>query len=97
VALESAKILREKGKKVCVVSVPCYDLFCEQDKAYQQSIVNPLTKVVAIEAARGFEWYRFAQIVIGMESFGASGKDKALFDHFGFTPQKISTKILASF
>lgn len=97
VALESAKLLREQGKKVCVVSVPCYDLFCEQDKAYQQSIVNPSTKVVAIEAARGFEWYRFAQLVIAMESFGASGKDKALFDHFGFTPQKISTKILASF
>lgn len=93
-ALEVAGHLRTAGLGVNVASIPCYDLFVEQDKGYQALIIDPVTRVVAIEAARGFEWYRFADEVIGMETFGASGKDKALFEYFGLTAQSIAERLL---
>jgi transketolase len=76
-----------------VLSVPCYDLLCEQSQADIEALINPETKKVAIEAARGLEWYRFADTVIAMDSFGASGNANDLFDHFGFTKEKVLVKI----
>ena len=92
-ALKTKELLNRQGKKVAVVSVPCYDLFIEQDKAYIDSIINPSSKKVAIEAARGLEWYRFADEVIGMDSFGASAPAGQLFEKFGFTAEAIAQKI----
>jgi transketolase len=92
-ALEVKELLNKAGKKAAVVSVPCFDLFAEQESAYIDSIIKPESKKVAIEAARGLEWYRFADEVIGMESFGASAPAKELFVKFGFTAEQIANKI----
>ncbi|MDD4854307.1 MAG: transketolase [Sulfuricurvum sp.] len=92
-ALESAKELRERGLIANIVSVPCFDLLLEQSQSYIDSIIKPETKKVAIEAARGLEWYRFADIVIAMESFGASAPADQLFKHFGFSAEAIASKI----
>lgn len=95
-AVESAKLLAEEGIKCDVVSVPCYDLFVEQDKAYIDSIIKPGNKTFAIEAARGLEWYRFADEVISMNSFGASGNANDLFKHFGFTKENVASVVKAA-
>ncbi|MGE4511047.1 MAG: transketolase, partial [Sulfurimonadaceae bacterium] len=50
-ALKTKEALGAKGIKANVVSVPCFDLFIEQDKSYIDSIIAPNTKKVAIEAA----------------------------------------------
>jgi len=92
-ALQTKEKLNEKGVKVNVVSVPCYDLFIEQEKAYIDEMIIPGTKKVAIEAARGLEWYRLADEVIGMERFGASAPAKALFKKFGFTADAVVEKM----
>ncbi len=92
-ALNTKEILNQQGKKVNVVSVPCYDLFIEQEQSYIDSIVMPNTKKVAIEAARGLEWYRLADEVIGMDTFGASAPAGELFKKFGFTPEAVVAKI----
>jgi len=92
-ALKTKELLNIQGKKVDVVSVPCYDLFIEQDKAYIDTIIKSDTKKVAIEAARGLEWYRFADEVIGMDTFGASAPAGQLFEKFGFTADQIAKKI----
>ncbi len=92
-ALDTKAELAKKGVVANVVSVPCYDLFIEQDKAYIDSIIAPNTKKVAIEAARGLEWYRLADEVIGMDSFGASAPAGQLFEKFGFSPEAITQKI----
>lgn len=92
-ALETKALLNAEGKKVNVVSVPCFDLFIEQGKEYADSIILPNTKKVAIEAARGMEWYRLADDVIGMDSFGASAPAEKLFVKFGFTAEEIAKKI----
>ncbi|MGE4510768.1 MAG: transketolase, partial [Sulfurimonadaceae bacterium] len=82
-----------KGIKANVVSVPCFDLFIEQDKSYIDSIIAPNTKKVAIEAARGLEWYRLADEVVGMETFGASAPADKLFTKFGFSVENLVAKL----
>jgi transketolase len=92
-ALKVKEALNANGVKADVVSVPCYDLFIEQDKEYIDSIINPNTKKIAIEAARGLEWYRLADEVIGMDRFGASAPADKLFEKFGFSVESIISKI----
>ena len=92
-ALKVKDELNSKDVPVNVVSVPCYDLFIEQDQAYIDSIIKPDCKKVAIEAARGLEWYRLADTVIAMDSFGASAPAGQLFEKFGFSVDSIIERI----
>ena len=92
-ALKVKETLNSKGVTANVVSVPCYDLFIEQDKSYIDSIIKPDTKKVAIEAARGLEWYKLADEVIAMDSFGASAPAGQLFEKFGFSVESILDRI----
>ena len=90
--LQAACHLDALGVKANVVSVPCLDLFNEQDKAYKETVVDPSTKVLAVEAATATEYYRYADDVLGMESFGASAPANLLFEKFGFTVQNITKR-----
>jgi len=92
-ALACKEKLNSMSVPVNVVSVPCYDLFIEQDQAYIDSIIKPDCKKVAIEAARGLEWYRLADTVIAMDTFGASAPAGQLFEKFGFSVDSILEKI----
>ena len=92
-ALKIKDTLNDMGVPVNVVSVPCYDLFIEQDASYISSIIKEGTKTVAIEAARGLEWYKLADTVIAMNSFGASAPAGQLFEKFGFSVDSILQKI----
>jgi transketolase len=91
-ALQAACHLEVLGIKANVVSVPCLDLFNEQDSEYKNAVINPDTKVLAIEAATATEYYRYADDVLGMESFGASAPANLLFEKFGFTIQNITKR-----
>eukprot|EP01029_Cantina_marsupialis_P002629 TRINITY_DN12474_c0_g1_i1.p1 TRINITY_DN12474_c0_g1~~TRINITY_DN12474_c0_g1_i1.p1 ORF type:complete len:673 (+),score=159.45 TRINITY_DN12474_c0_g1_i1:167-2020(+) len=92
-ALQTACDLDKEGIKANVVSVPCFDLLVEQDKEYIDTIIKPNTKVFAVEAARGMEYYKYADVVYGMDTFGASAPAGQLFKHFGFTKEAIAEKI----
>lgn len=92
--LKVKEALNAKGIKVDVVSIPCYDLFIEQGREYIDSIIKPNSKKIAIEAARGLEWYKLSDEVIGMESFGASAPAEKLFTKFGFSVEAILERII---
>ena len=92
-AIESCKILESKGISTKVVSAPCYDLLIEQGREYIDSLFPKDSLKVAVEMARGLEWYRFADEVIGMDSFGASAPADQLFEKFGFTKEQVVSKI----
>lgn len=92
-ALKTGCFLEEEGILANIVSVPCYDLLVEQDEAYINTVIDKNTKVFALEAARALEYYKFADVVIGMESFGASGPADELFKEFGFTIEAVKQKI----
>ncbi len=94
-ALKSACLLEEDGIDANVVSIPCFELFDNQDDEYKSSVINPNTKVLAIEAASGLEWYKYADDVLCMNSFGSSGKAEELFVKFGFTYQEIKNRVKA--
>jgi transketolase len=87
--LKAASILDEQGVGANVVSAPCYDLLCKQDDAYIKELFGD-TKVLAVEAASALEWYKFADEIYGMNSFGESAKAEELFKHFGFTDVNIA-------
>lgn len=91
--LETALKLEEKGKKVSVVSMPCFELFEKQEKSYQERLLKG--KVIGIEAANSNELYKFCDEVFALQSFGESGKDKAVFEYFGFVAEKFCEFVLA--
>ncbi len=96
-ALDSAKLLREQGKKVRVVSMPCVEYFKKQDKAYQDSVIPPSCKKrVTIEAGITTGWEKYAGdegLLIGLDHFGASAPYKVLAEKFGFTPDQVASKV----
>ncbi|WRA42483.1 transketolase [Helicobacter pylori] len=87
-ALESAKMLERENIPTQVVSAPCFDLLIEQDESYLKELFKG--KVLVIEASRAIEWYRFADKIIGMDSFGSSAKGDKLFEKFGFSVENIT-------
>ena len=93
-ALKTAQELKKENINVNIVSVPCYDLLQEQPKEYIEKIIDKNTIIFALEASTALEYYKYANIVIGMDTFGASGKADELFEYFGFTVEKLKSKIL---
>jgi transketolase len=93
---QAAKTLAESGIKARVVSMPSFELFEAQDKAYRDSVLPPsIKKRVVVEAGTSFGWCKYAGddgIVIGIDRFGASGPYKVLAEKFGFTPENITAK-----
>ncbi len=92
-ALSAGCALEKKGINANIVSVPCFDLFVEQDREYISKVIDKDTKVLAIEAGSGIEWYRFANDVLRMERFGASAPAGKLFDKFGFSVASVVEKV----
>jgi len=97
-AIETAKLLKNKNNvKIRVVSMPCQELFLEEDNSYQNQIL-PLGKpVLAIEMGSTLSWYRFADKVYGIDDFGRSGKGEEVQAYFGYTPDKLSNYFLKNF
>lgn len=88
-ALEASERL---GGGVRVVSVPCMDLFWEQDGEYIESLLCNSSIKVAVEAGIRQSWDRFIGghgTFVGMDSFGASAPAEVLFEHFGITADAI--------
>lgn len=90
IAMDAKKLLDAKGHSTRVVSVPCMDLFDDQDDAYKAAVIGDSPIKVAIEAGVRQGWDQFigaTGIFIGMSTFGASGPYKELYEHFGITPE----------
>lgn len=86
--LQAQELLESSGVATRVVSMPCFELLCEQDSSYHKELFAG--KVLAVEAARGNELYRFADSVLGIQSFGKSAKGEELFAHFGLSAENIT-------
>ena len=90
--VEVQKVLREKGIHAAVVSMPCMELFEEQSKDYRQQVLGKAPRL-AVEAASTFGWDRYADEIIGMNCFGASGKGDDVYGFFGITVNEILKKV----
>ncbi len=91
-AMKSAQELESQGVRVRVVSMPSADVFDRQDAAYKASVLLKGVPRVAVEAGVSDFWFKYVGLdgaVIGMDSFGESAPAGALFNHFGFTTEKV--------
>jgi len=94
--VKAAEQLRSEGKKVRVVSLPCWELFEEQDKQYQESVLpKAVKKRVAVEAGVSFGWCRYTGsegATVSIDQFGSSAPGNICLEKFGFTVDNVVAK-----
>jgi transketolase len=92
-AIAAADKLAAENIKAQVVSMPCWELFEKQDKAYQDSVLPPSVKArVGVEAGIRMGWDRWigdSGEFVGMQGFGSSGPFKTCFEKFGITTDAV--------
>ena len=96
ITMEASKTLTEEGINVRVVSMPCTNLFDQQEKAYMQSVLPiECSCRLAVEAGVTDGWWRYvgsSGAVLGIDRFGLSAPAEELFEYFGFTAGNIVGK-----
>ena len=92
----AADLLEPDGVATRVVSAPCLDRFAEQDQEYRDGVLPPSVRArVSVEAASELGWTTWTTEdgeAIGMTTFGASAPHTDLYEHFGFTPQRVAER-----
>jgi transketolase len=92
-AMAATEKLAAENIKAQVVSMPCWELFEKQDKAYKDSVLPPAVKArVGVEAGVRMGWDRWIGDngeFVGMHSFGSSGPFKTCFEKFGITTDAV--------
>ena len=95
----AADLLEADGIGARVVSAPCLDRFAVQDADYRDMVLPPACRArLAVEAAATMGWHRWVTEdgdVMGMEGFGASGPQRDVYEHFGFTPENVASRARA--
>ena len=98
IAVNGVNALNKAGRRVRLVSMPCTEVFDSQDAAYRESVLPAaVTRRVAIEAGATATWWKYVGTggrVLGIDSFGASGKAADLFRHFGLTAEALQQTVL---
>jgi transketolase len=93
IAINAADQLEAAGVATRVVSMPCEEHFAAQPAEYRDSVLPPTVRArVSVEAAATFGWHRWIGDLgeaIGMHSFGASGSEQPLYEHFGITAEHV--------
>jgi transketolase len=93
--VEAHEKLAQEGIRARVVSMPSWELFEQQDRAYRDGVLPPvITARVSVEAASVIGWDRYVGAngaKIGMHGFGASAPLKDVMAKFGFTVENVVT------
>lgn len=98
IAAAARETLQAEGTPTRVVSMPCTELFDEQDDAYKASVLPAGVLKASIEAGATFGWERYTGtdgVQIGMNSFGASAPAGELYEHFGITADALVSAVKA--
>jgi transketolase len=93
-AYAAAEALEAEGIPTRVVSLPCWELFDLQDQAYRDAVLPPDVRArVSVEIGVSLGWERWvgdAGAIIGLDHFGASAPAGTIFEHFGFTTERVT-------
>ncbi len=96
-AMAAADQLAGKGVQTRVVSMPCVELFTQQDAGYRESVLpSDVLARVAVEALHADFWYKFVGLdgrVVGMTTFGESAPIDDLMQYFGFTVENVVSTV----
>jgi len=102
IAMQARDLLQAEGIGTRVVSMPCWELFEEQDEAHRKRVLPAGPVRVAVEAAIRFGWDRWLYGergkrekggFVGMHDFGASAPAEVLFEQFGITAEAVTEKV----
>lgn len=96
--IKAKEILSQSGHKVRVVSMPCVELFLEQDGKYKSRVLDNSKPIFAVEMSSDSTWYQFVNNtnnLANIKTFGVSGALNDVISHFGFDGQGIANKIKA--
>jgi transketolase len=92
VALAARDQLATAGVSARVVSMPCWDLFAEQDRSYIDQVLPQAMPRVSVEAGTTFgwrEWVGTRGAAVGIDRFGASAPGEVLLSELGITPSAV--------
>jgi len=92
----AASLLGERGISARVVSMPCVEIFNDQDEAYRYEVLGTALPVFTLEAGTTQTWESIAVrggIAIGIDHFGASAPASVLAEQYGFTAEAVARKI----
>jgi len=93
IALGAADVLEQEGASVRVVSMPCWELFEQQDEAYQQEVLpRGVTAKVVVEAGIRQGWDRWVgndAAFVTIDRFGASAPYEVLYEKYGITVERV--------
>lgn len=96
IALETKKMLNERGFSVNISSLPCWNLFDEQSEKYREYVLGKGLRI-AIEASNGFGWRKYIGtngLFFGVNGFGKSAPATDVYKYFGLTAGNICSSIL---
>lgn len=100
-AIEAQSLLSQEGVDVAVVSMPCQELFDQQSKDYQESILpRGINHRMSIEMGASYGWHKYVGlegVTYAIDRFGQSGPGQVVVDDFGFTASQIAQAYLKAF
>ncbi len=92
-----ARLLNNSGKAVRVVSMPCAEVFDQQDTKWKESVIpSTLKKRISIEAGSTNFWHKYighSGLAIGIDSFGVSAPGNKALEYYGLTEDSCLSKI----
>ncbi len=95
-AVEVADILFEKGIDFRVVSMPCMELFEEQEDSYKEELLPIGSKVFALELGSSQSWYKYVynnKYLITLDEYGISGSKEDIYNILKFDSKSIAERI----
>jgi transketolase len=95
VCLEAAAVLEGAGVTTRVVSMPCTELFDDQDAVYRASVLLEGVPRLSVEAGTTWGWYRYADAAVGIDRFGASAPGEEVMAKLGIEPAHVAERALA--
>lgn len=98
-AVAAREALAAEGVPARVVSMPCTSAFDRQDPTWRASVLPPGVPRVAVEAASADYWRKYVGLegqVVGLDTFGESGRGADLARHFGFTRERVAAAVRAA-
>ena len=94
IAHEAYQTLTAEGVRVRLVSMPCWELFEQQDAAYREQVLPASVPArVSIEAGVTMGWHRYVGsggVVLGIDHFGASAPYQLIYEKLGLTPAAVA-------
>ncbi len=91
--VQAQEKLAAEGIRARVVSMPCFELFEDQEPAYRESVLpKAVAARVGCEAGIRLGWDRYLGLdgrFVGMSTFGASAPFNQLYDHFKITTDQV--------